>query len=86
MCCQLLRNTVLYWHIVSNEITYHLYVFALFFQKSSLIILNLIMITCYHDNSLIGPIAHLSLSLCLLFLWLSLSLSLSLSFSSLSLS
>lgn len=46
-----------------------LYVFALSFQKSSLIIPNLIMITCYHDNSLIGPIAHLSL-----FLSLSLSL------------
>lgn len=40
-----------------------------FLQKSSLIIPNLIMITCYHDNSLIGPIAHLSL-----FLSLSLSL------------
>lgn len=35
------------------------------FQKSFLIIL--IMITCYHDNSLIGPIAHLSLSLFLSF-------------------
>lgn len=44
-----------------------LYAFALSFQKSSLIISNLIMITCYHDNSLIGPIAHLSLSLPLSF-------------------
>lgn len=63
------RDGLLYWHFSPHAIMHLLYVFALSFQKSSLIIPNLIMITCYHDNSLIGPIAHLSL-----FLSLSLSL------------
>lgn len=49
--------------VMSNEIMFRLYVFALSFQKSSLITLSLIMITCYHDNSLTGPIAHFSIRL-----------------------
>lgn len=62
------------WHSTAHVIMFVVFALSISFQKSSLITLSLIVITCCHDNSLIGAITHLSLSSSFSFFFLAVSL------------